>query len=316
MTHIRHPQSPMEIAERDRLLQAALRPFPTVFPIAKEYPTVLSSQDVRFSWGLYSDTQQLVAHANLWPRVLLDHKTGFSMTVGLIGNVATDTSLRGQGHMSHLLDKLGEKAQKDGIHALILWSDLTEFYQKRGFSSCGLERRYLFHIPSLQKRRSFNSTCHAFTLVKGSKLSIKVLGPSRFPVQTTLTRDLSTWSSLIGTAGLSIFTPKGAEKTPTSEITPFIAIGKGHDLINVVHEWGMPSPDMLIQAIISAGEQLGFAELMLLSPHDLPSSWDQMLRPLAHAVEIHPMALAKVLQDTPMVKEVLARAFIWGLDSI
>jgi len=316
MTHIRHPESPKEIAERDRLLQAALRPFPTLFPIAQEYPTVLSSQDVRYSWGLYSDSQHLVAHANLWPRVLLDHKTGFSMNVGLIGNVATDPAVRGQGHMSLLLDKLAEKAKQDGLHALILWSDLSEFYQKRGFSSCGLERRYLFHTPTLQRRRSMSQARSPFTLVRGRRINIKALAPSRFPVQTTLTRDDTMWSTLMESAGLSIFAPATAGKSENHDSTPFVAIGKGHDLINVVHEWGAPTPEVLIQGLITAGEQLGYEELLLLCPFDLPESWDHAFRPLARDVEVHPMALARVLKDTKETRETLARTFIWGLDSI
>jgi predicted GNAT family N-acyltransferase len=316
MTRIRHPESPKEIAARDLLLQTALRPFPTHYPIAREYPTVLSSQDVRFSWCLYGDTQQLVAHANLWPRVLLDHATGFSMKVGLIGNVATDSTLRGQGHMGHLLEQLGEKAKQDGLHALILWSDLTEFYQKRGFSSCGLEKRFIFHVPSLQKKLRSTSHLPKFGLVTKKNLSVSRLGPSRFPVRTTLSRDMPTWASLMETAGLSIFAPNPKKISPLDKITPFLAIGKGHDLIHVVHEWGADSPETLLSGILAAGEHLGFEELMLLSPHDLPSHWEETLNSLAHNMEIHPMALARVLEDTPEAKPLLARAFIWGLDSI
>jgi predicted N-acetyltransferase YhbS len=316
MTKIRHPESPQEIAARDHLLQAALRPFPTYFPIAREYPTVLSSQDVRFSWCLFSDTQQLVAHANLWPRVLLDHATGFSMKVGLIGNVATAKTVRGQGHMSHLLELLGEKAKQDGLHALILWSDLTEFYQKRGFSSCGLEKRFIFHVPSLQKKLRTKSHLPKFGLVNRKNLSVSRLGPSRFPVRTTLTRDPSTWTSLMETAGLSIFAPSHWDTSPKEAITPFLAIGKGHDLIHVVHEWGADSPETLVKGIVSAGELLGFEELMLLSPHDLPTQWEETLKSLALNVEIHPMALARMLDATPEARSALASAFIWGLDSI
>lgn len=316
MTHIRHPQSPRDIAERDRLLQAALRPSPSPYPIAREYPSVLSPQDVRFSWGLYSDTQQLVAHANLWPRVLLDHETGSSMNVGLIGNVATDTTLRGQGHMSHLLEKLAEKATQDGLHALILWSDLSEFYQRRGFSSCGLERRYTFHIPSLRQRLPNAHRKTPFRFLKGNQIPQKSLAKSRFHVRTTLTREAGVWGSLLGIAGLNVFATSTQDDPIGEQTTTFVAIGKGFDLVHVVHEWGAPSPELLLHAMANAGDSLGYDELMLLSPHDLPGSWLQMLGTFALNQEIHPMALARVLKDTPETHAMLAKTFIWGLDSI
>lgn len=218
--------------------------------------------------------------------------------------------------MSHLLEMLGEKAKQDGLHALILWSDLTEFYQKRGFSSCGLEKRFVFHVPSLRKKLKPESHLPKFSLVTKKNLSVSCLSPSRFPVRTTLTRDPSTWASLMETAGLSIFAPSHRKTAPLKKTTPFLAIGKGHDLIHVVHEWGADSPDSLLRGILSAGEQLGFEELMLLSPHDLPNHWEETLKSLALDVEIHPMALARMLDDTPEVKSTLASAFIWGLDSI
>jgi hypothetical protein len=125
------------------------------------------------------------------------------------------------------------------------------------------------------------------------------------------------WSTLIGSAGLSIFVSAAAPaKSDDHASTSFVAIGKGHDLINVVHEWGAPSPEVLIQGLITAGERLGYEELLLLCPYDLPEPWDHALRPLARGVEIHPMALAQVLEDTKDTREALARAFIWGLDSI
>lgn len=312
MTHIRHPATPREIAERDRLLQATMRPFAASFPIAQEYPTVLSAQDVRYSWGLYADNRCLVAHANLWPRVLRDHETGFQMDIGLVGNVATDLACQGQGHMSHLLEQLVVKAKESGLQALILWSDLSEFYQKRGFSSCSSEKRYTFRISSLLEGRKAVKPFHGFRSMRPQTIDPDMLLRSRYPVPATLVRSSSDCTAQLKTVGLRVFCGR-----PLSDGSlPFVCMGKGCDLVSVIHEWGASSPQILLEGLSVAGKDQRFDEVMLLAPDTLPQAWDDDLRERAFLVETHPMALVRVLNDTPQTRATLGRAFIWGLDSI
>src|SRR5688572_16208941 len=100
-----HPVKPHEIAERNALLQKSLRPEALPFGIEREYPLVLDPAQNEYSYCL-SDKDQLVAHANLWPRRFLDAQTGKYIKVGLIGNVATDEKWRGLGIMSTLFSHL------------------------------------------------------------------------------------------------------------------------------------------------------------------------------------------------------------------
>lgn len=312
MIQIRHPESPKEIVERDLLLQASLRPFATPFPVAREYPTVLNPKDVRFSWGLYTENRRLVAHANLWPRVLRNHVTGSSMNVGLMGNVATDKAHWGRGHMSHLLEHLVEKAAQNGLDALILWSDLSEFYQKRGFSSCSVERRYTFGTEALGQALHSQDHGPQFRSTNPRHADPTTLLQSRFQTQVTLDRTVAEYQEQLGTAGLNLF----VARTQGAGTSPFVCMGKGCDLVHVVHEWGAPNPRVLLEGIWTAGHHHDFAEVMLLCPQDLPAAWDSELRAYAQEVANHPMALARVLNDRPQIRETLSRAFIWGLDSI
>src|SRR4051794_28539742 len=119
-----HPDG-RQVAARNRLLQRALRPEPAPFAIEREYPLVLGERGLGFSYCLGRGVD-MVAHANLWPRTLV---TGSGeVQVGLVGNVATDERYRGQGVMRSLLLELKREAERLGLKALVLWSDLLEFY--------------------------------------------------------------------------------------------------------------------------------------------------------------------------------------------
>src|SRR5688572_20896533 len=99
-----HPVTPAARAARDRLLAAALREGGAPFPIAAEYPLVLADDAAAWSYCL-GEADDVAAHANLWPRLLVDRTAGREIPIGLVGNVATDAARRGRGLMRQLLDR-------------------------------------------------------------------------------------------------------------------------------------------------------------------------------------------------------------------
>ena len=282
---IAHPKTEHDFQVRDRLLQASLRDESLPYGIAKEYPLVLSENASQWSWcGFIED--RMVTHINLWPRELRGCR------IGLIGNVATALDFRGRGLMQKMFDAMKEQAKDQGLTALVLWSDLPEFYQKLGFRSCGSERRYLFHYRQLLRYRP----PHDLEPVLPGKA--EQLLPHRYPTANTLAR--STSEMLLQ---LSI------PDTHTFAFANGYAIeGRGADLRGVVHEWGASSQEIMLGALHGITKMRGLEHIMLMAPGDLAPEWDRIYQAVALSSEQLPMALG--------YGESLDDIFIWGLDSI
>ncbi len=303
-----NPRVPLDFASRNRLLQAALRPEPAPYAIEREYPIVLSESNGRFSYCMGAG-EEVVAHANLWPRVMTG--SGREIRVGLVGNVATDARVRGQGLMSQMLDELKKIADEQDLKALVLWSDLLEFYQKQGFQSFGEERRYRLKAESLG---SLGVRPKGFSRAKVSSLdeeTAKMLLQRRLPVTTTLVRSAEEFKALLEIPGLDAF----LRRQPGGAIDGYALLGKGIDMIGVIHEWGVETPEALLEAAACASHSTGFGEILVLAPAGLDASWHETLAKHASEVTSHGMALMWV-KDEPGVASMLSKSFIWGLDSI
>ncbi len=288
MTRLFHPETEDQRRVRDALLTRALRPDGAAFPVAREYPLVLSPAGARFSYcRAGEDAGTVVAHANLWPRDLVA-SDGVSMRVGLVGNVATDERLRGKGLMAALLQELEESARGAGLKALLLWSDLDGFYQKQGFRSCGREYRATYPRAALPPGTGFR----VVTAPPAPELERLMRLRPRLPA--TLYRSAAEFGAQLGIPATTL----------VAGAAGYAVVGKGCDMEGVAHEWG-GEPAAVLAACRVACEALGLAEILVLSP-----------RPLADAVE-HPMCWAKTIDNiTEKEKGLLGQAFVWGLDSI
>ena len=258
-----------------------------------------------------SDGGNVVAHANLWPRVMFDKVRGREIQVGLVGNVATDERMRGQGLMSQMFDALKKVADARGLKALVLWSDLLEFYQKQGFQSFGQERRYRYLTPRLY---AAGFSGRLFERVKASSLDEKVVNElleRRLPVGTTLHRSAAEFRRLLSIPGLDVFLSKDRQ----GRVAGYALLGKGVDMVGVIHEWGAGGPEALLDAAVAASEATGFGEILVLAPHGLNNVWHETLSRYAAEVTGHGMALMWI-KGGPEASESLAQSFIWGLDSI
>ena len=312
MWSIFHPQSSAQKEQRDILLTAALRPEGSPFPIAKEYPIVLGREDERLSFCLGAPNAP-VAHANLWPRRLISRTHDTVLRIGLIGNVATTEQHRGQGLMRELFSALKTEATSQGLAALILWSDLLEFYQKLGFSSCGREHRWQFSRAKLRARllQSVNFTPLASTKPAVTEALLK----SRYPVDFTLERSPTEFAQLLQIPGLTALISAGYNPA-------YVLLGKGCDMTCVVHEWGAPTPAVLLAGVLAAAEAADLADILLLTPANLEPSWQRYLHAQADVVTEHSMALMwcneATQQETFAINaaEAIDKSFIWGLDSI
>jgi GNAT superfamily N-acetyltransferase len=310
------PNSSLEYSERNSLLQKSLREDAKYFSIESEYPIVLSKDGSRFSY-CYRHELELVAHANLWPRVVTCSVTKQRWQIGLIGNVATDERFRGQGIMSNVLEHLITVATDTNLSILILWSDLLEFYQKQGFRSFGEERRYIFTRESLDqglKDQAFSDiffTKHEIKSINDAVLDTFI--DLRPKTSLTTDRTVSEFTSLLKIPNLNVY----SSSDTAGKLTAFAILGKGADMESVVHEWGgETASDIsgLISFILADSER---EAAMLLSPKSLPKQFHTELARFSAGHEKHPMALAwthPALSKKDLRQ--LEDLFIWGLDSI
>ncbi|SMF55344.1 GNAT family N-acetyltransferase [Pseudobacteriovorax antillogorgiicola] len=301
------PQTESHIALRNQLLQNALRPEPLPFKIQSEYPIVLGEKGTEFSHCLFHD-DRIVAHANLWPRDLMDSLGQRVAKVGLIGNVATDESYRGQGFMKQLFQSLESKAILADLEALILWSDLSLFYQKLGFQSLSQEWHHQF---DLRHRRGAGN----FRLIPSDEIHLvdpTTLLAIRTSTRYTLHRSPNEFLEMLHIPNLDLCLEYGIH----NEVIAYCITGKGYDMIGVIHEWGAPSIDHLVNMIRFVQESFKFPEIILLSPGTLAKSRRKQLDARATKTVKGPMGLVKLLKPSKSIELALDQCFIWGLDSI
>ena len=291
------PSSKKLIKERNRLLGECLREEPQDFPIEKEYPIVLDPMFPHFSHCL-KEGSKIIAHANIWPRVMVDASQRERYHVFLVGNVATHQDYRNKGIMRELLASIEEMATSQKACGLILWSDLSSFYHKLGFKSLGREYRFLFNYNP-QK-----AGLNIFKPVPQSHISTANLEDMlalRPKVPLTLFRSPLEFEKLLTIPKTHLFAAFDQER-----IISYAICGKGADMVGVIHEWG-GDPSYVELSVHKAMAHLDFNSLILLSPTKERHFVDQSV-----SSSKHPMAFYKPLKDAFGIED----AFIWGLDSI
>lgn len=304
---IQNPCTPSEFQERDSMLAASLRDHPISWDYGSEYPLVLNTSNRQTSWCVFTG-HKLAAHASLWPRTLT-HITGSkSLLIGLVGNVATHPDSRRSGIMSALFEHLIKTAKERDLQALVLWSDLVQFYQKLGFSSIGRELRLTIR-PNDKLQLTDIERADPSTL---SSIELETMLSLRPKLEWSIRRSAEEFKLLMSIPNTAVFLRRHGKK-----IVSWLAIGKGSDLQGVIHEWGASSPAELLQDIQTILAIWTIPELTLLAPIAIEKPWIHALKTYSYATMEHPMALALALGtgDRPILPP-LSRSFFWGFDSI
>ena len=210
--------------------------------------------------------------------------------------------------MRSLIAQLENLAYGQGLHALVLWSDLLEFYQNFGFSSIGREWRLT--ISRSERRYDTGlARIEAKSLTDADLTAMMALRPR---LEWGIDRSPDEFRSLLTIPNTLLFIRRRGSK-----IMSWMIIGKGADLQAVIHEWGSLSPDELIADIQTILSGYNTASLTLLSPGQLHHHWLEPLRQRASDHSEHAMALAAPLGPKgDLAMKSLAKSFIWGLDSI
>lgn len=304
-----NPSKPEDYRVRDELLQKCLRPDPLPFPIRDEYPIVLAEEGRVYSY-CQNQNNRMCSHANLWPRNVIDRQGRVKGHIALVGNVATDPAMQGRGHMRELLSNLEDIAIRQNLSALVLWSDLDQFYHKLGYESVGQEL-HLGFAKEDKKRPSHRSYLGTFQLNGDvSEQERSAMLSLRPAVAMTLERSTEEFRRQLTIPWLDCFRAYRGE-----ELAAYVLIGKGYDMVGVMHEWGAKSLEDLLALIDFVAATLPFESLMLLVPDGMDTTWKSTLTGFSESYEKHPMALVKYLSQTQK-REDLSSLFVWGLDSI
>ena len=163
--------TPIDLVEkRNALLQDSLRENENLpFSISEECPIILNKNHLHTSYFIGSSTE-VFSHISLWQREWTNTSADKSFKVGLIANVATSKKHRGKGYSKKLISYADDFAKEHHLDALVLWSDLTEFYQTQGFMAQGKEFRYW--IRKGEKPRNFDLSFTEATTLSENDLEV------------------------------------------------------------------------------------------------------------------------------------------------
>lgn len=300
-----------DLAEaRLQLLQSSLRDTHYNYSIVQEYPIVLNPDNREFSFCMTDSSHNLVAHLNLWPRELVNIQSKTPCFVGLVGNVATAPTCRGRGLMKEFFETLWKRMIATNIEALILWSDLLLFYHKLGFDPCGREHRFFYKSQNRPVTKGIQ-----IRSVKGQRFTmelnqqLQILRNDRGPY---LKREYHEFKALLNIPDTVLLV---ANYTESDEPVAYVIVGKGADMIGVVHEWGARKTSYLFEIFDHILDLTSWPQLCLLAPYNIDSMTKKELEKRSCSHEQHSMALIKERKNG-RVRKLLETGFLWGLDSI
>ncbi len=223
------------------------------YPLRAEFPSVFGAYPGGESFYIERDNK-IVSHVALVVREY--QHADFQFRVGLIGSVMTAPTFRGQGMASFLLRKALTELRRRGCVVAMLWSDNAEFYHPLGFHRAGQEVDFLFSATEggepLQsgpvREWKESDTPNALW-----RLYCKHSG--------RLDRSLEEEKALVKIPKTRIFISETEGK-----ITSFIAVNKGSDFENYIHEWGGPTDEVALTVAMVQRRFFPDRNLTLIAP--------------------------------------------------
>lgn len=224
-------------------------------PITAEYPTIFEAEaDGTFVTieveGEVRAACVIVARDLVVPNV--------RVRAGLIGSVATDPRHQKRGLGTQLVDAACAALRERGCVVGILWADDSGFYQRRGWREFGCERDFIVSPEDLD----------SLPVPRG----IRALRPTDIEVvhalyerhERRVARKLGETRALMACPGMvTLVCDLGGE------VSAYACLGRGHDLHDVVHEWGGQTDDVLrlIRAHLEKRMEAGSeAEIYVMAP--------------------------------------------------
>ena len=170
----------------------------------------------------------LIAHIGTRPKILTYNN--FKIPVCFIGGLATNPLFRGKGIFSLFFKQLlSELSNSFGL--FILWGDLNNFYEKFNFFETGIQIQ-----TGLKTIRDYTGSFEKHDLKELSDEEINTLNEiyydftSRFIKTKRTAKD---WRDIEYIDSTNLYVKKTDQK-----IVGYFFVNKGHDLTDIIHEFG------------------------------------------------------------------------------
>lgn len=257
------------------------------FSIEDEYPSLF---DPRFGGRslIEKDQSGIISHAGyLIKNYSHPH---FTCRIAMIGSVVTETSYRGRGYASSLVNQAIKKIRDEKVSLIVLWSDQEEFYRKLGFYRVGQEWDFLISEGNLS---ASSRSCRPINLAA----DLMGIWSLYLKHDYGLERSLEEMQAYLQIPELKCFVTER-----DGEIDSYICINKGADFTQVIHEWGGE-----VQAVcqnIQSCQKKYFANkpLVLISP---ASNEFSAFEKISMSRKIGHLGLVKVLDRKILIEQYL-----------
>jgi len=249
----------------------------------EEYPSVFKA--VPGGESLYMrDGDEIIAHVAILDREF-QHPL-VRLRVGLIGSVVTHHSHRGKGLATELIQQACLELKRRGCLIALLWSDQEDFYLPLGFHRAGREQDIRFS-PKLKMGHSVN--VRPIDLATDSHLIWRLYQKQTF----RLDRSLEEQKKLLKIPNTRVFVTEQDGK-----VTSYIAINKGADFTDFIHEWGGDISEVQKNIAFCQREHFSDKPLTLIAPADQDIS---VLKQMAEEKWDGVLGLIKVLDKNVLL---------------
>ncbi len=163
------------------------------------------------------------------------HAPSGALPVAIIGAICTAQNFRGKGFGSRIVQFLIQWAETRKVAGIFLWGSEINLYGRLGFSACG--RQYKILAKDLVFRADSGSSVSVSSEVRlGFNHSIFELMRRRSTGIVLRSRDEKWLGAHQNTEWVSLWSK--------SQCLAYLAIGRGIDLHETIHEWGGTSDSL------------------------------------------------------------------------
>lgn len=182
-----------------------------------------------------------VCHIGFTKKII--KKNNITTLAYFIGGIAVAEEYRGKGIFGTFFKKLIAKYENDCAFFL-LWSEKNEMYEKYKFHEFGSV------IQTGHSPISYYQS-NRFTKTKFNKLNkdqikqIKNIYESKFNNYITVKRENKDWNNVVNISSADLYI-----ETHNNSITDYFVVGKGQDLIDIIHECSFINDEDKIQELL------------------------------------------------------------------
>jgi GNAT superfamily N-acetyltransferase len=200
------------------------------YSVIQEYPSLFKDLPGGLSYCTKIN-DKMVSHVGTVVREFIGPTV--RMKVGMIGSVATHPDHRKKGLASQLITQASNDLKKKGCSLVWLWASEPDFYYSLGFNRAGGEVDFRFAKELITQPMpapiAFDSKKHLNQIWKLYQLH-----------SLRIDRSLEEFKKISEIPNTRIFVTEKNQK-----VTSYIAINKGADFENYIHEWGGEQKDVL-----------------------------------------------------------------------